>query len=323
MKKRHLHIFSVLLSAVLFLSACSGLGTQAEVKPPLRMGWTVWPGFYPIVIADQKGFFEKHGLEVDLILYNTQTEVTAALASGMLDGGGVTLNDALLDNVASNVKVVMITDNSDGGDQIVATRDIVSTEDILHQNIGAKRGSFSEFFVREMLSQKGILPSDVTFVNVDPEYVPAAMPDHINIGHTFEPYTSQALAKGYKIIFSSADTPGLIVDMIGFHRRTIAERPEDIAAFIAAWFEALQYWQEHPEECNQIIAAATGQQAQDISAEGVKLFDLSANLNAFKPGTDTTSVYFTARKALKFLVDSGFVAEPADVNEVLDDSFLR
>lgn len=324
MKKRLLHTFSVLMIAVFFLTACIGSGAEAEVKKaPLRVGWVLWPGFYPLVIAEEKGFFEKHGVEVDLILYKASADETAALASGMLDGGIVALNDALLDSVAKNTKVILITDNSDGGDQIVATSDIVTAEDIRNKSIGIRRGSYGEFFVREMLSQKGIAPSEVTFINVDPEGVPAAMPEHISLGHTYEPSTSQAVMEGYKIIFSSAETPGLIVDAIAFQRRAIEERPEDIQAFVDAWFEAIDYWRNNPKESNALIARATGQKPEDISLEGVNLFDLSANRNAFKPGTDTTSVYFTARKALKFLVDSGLVAEPVDVNDVLDDSFLR
>lgn len=316
-------MFLAFMIATFFLNACVGAEPQADVKPPLRVGWVLWPGYYPLVIAEQKGFFEKHGIEVDLILYNTAGEKNAAVASGMVDGGTIALNDALMDAVAKNAKVVLITDNSNGGDQIVATSDITTTEDILHKNVGAKRGSFGEFLLREMLIQKGISSSDVTFINVDPESVPNAMPEFISLGFTYEPSTSEALAKGYKIIFSSADTPGLIVDSIAFHRRTIEERPEDIRAFVAAWFEAVQYWRDYPQESNALIAKELGQTPEEISLEGVKLFDLTANLNAFKPGTDTTSVYFTARKALKFLVDSGLVAEPVDVNDVLDDSFLR
>ncbi len=323
MKKRLLHFLSVFMIAAFLLSACSGVGAQPTAKTPLRVGWILWPGFYPLVIADQKGFFQKHGVEVDPIFYNLSGEETAALASGMLDGGIVALNDALLDDVAKNVKVVLITDNSDGGDQIVATADISTPADIVHKTIGVRRGSYAEFFVREMLSQKGVAPSDVSFISVDPENVSGAMPKYISLGHTYEPFTSQALAKGYKVIFSSADTPGLIVDTIAFRRKTIEDRPEDIKAFVAAWFDAVQYWRQHPDESNALIAKATGQKQEDISLTGVKLFDRAANLNAFKPGTDTSSVYYTARKALKFLIDSGFVAKPSDVNDVLDDSFLR
>lgn len=323
MKNRLFHIFSAFMILSIFLAACSGPAAQAEVKIPLRVGWILWPGFYPLVIAEEKGFFEERGLDVELLLYDTSAAETAALASGMIDGGIVVLNDALLDNIAQNAKVVLITDNSDGGDQIVATSDITSAESIQFKNVGAKRGSFGEFFLREMLSQRGIQPSDVTFVNVEPENVADAMPEYISLGHTYEPFTSEALAKGYKVIFSSADTPGLIVDMIAFRRTVIEERPEDVRAFVDAWFEAVQYWEEHPEESNALIAEATGQPVESISLEGVKLFDRADNLNAFKPGTDTTSIYFTARKALKYLVDSGFVAEPADINDVLDDSFLK
>jgi len=323
MKKRLLHVLSVFMLFSLLLSACSGTQQQAQVRPPLRIAWALWPGWYPLVLADQKGFFTEHGIEVEIIYYNSQTEVNSAVASGVVDGGFMVLNDTLLDAVSENAKVVLLTDNSDGGDQIVSATDILNADDLRGKRIGTKRGSFGEFFVREMLEQKGISTSDLTFINVGPDEVTESIPTVIDIGHTWEPYTSEALAKGFKVIFTSADTPGLIVDTLAFRKPVIAERPEDIKAFIAAWFEALQYWQSNPEESNAIIAAATGQKVEDISTEGIKLFGLQENLNAFKPGSDTTSVYFTARKAMKFLIDSGFVTQPVDVNEALDASFLQ
>jgi NitT/TauT family transport system substrate-binding protein len=319
--KKLLRVFSAIILLSLVLSACSG--TQARAKAPLRVGWSLWPGWYPLIIADQKGFFTEQGLEVDIVYYNTGAEVTAAVASGMVDVGFMVLNDMLLDHVADSAKAVMITDNSDGADQIVATSDIVSTGDMLHKRIGARRGSFGEFFVREMLIQKGISPSDVIFVDQTPETMPDALPNIVDMGHTFEPFTSEARAKGYRVIFTSAETPGLIVDVLASRNNIIEGRPEDIKAFINAWFEAVQYWQDNPEESNALIASATGQKPEDISNKGVKLFNHADNLNAFRPGSDTTSVYFTARKAMKFLIDSGLVAHPVDPNEALDASFLQ
>jgi NitT/TauT family transport system substrate-binding protein len=322
MKKRLLRVFSVFVLAALLLSACSG--TQVTVKKtPLRVGWSLWPGWYPLVLADQKGFFKEHGLEIEIVYYNTTSEVTAAMASGMVDGGFMVLNSVLLDTVIEDAKVILITDNSDGADQIVTTADILSADDIRGKRIGVKKGTFGEFFVREMLDQKGILPAEVTFVDVSPEAVPGSIPDKIDLGHTYEPFTSEARAKGYQVIFSSAETPGLIVDIFAFRNHVIQERPEDVKAFIAAWFEALQYWQANPAESNAIIAKATGQKAGDISTEGIKLFDLAANLQAFRAGNDANSIYFTARKAQYFSISAGDISHAHKAEDALDASFLK
>lgn len=322
MDKRYLRVFFAFLLVSLLLGACSGASTT-EFKAPLRVSWTLWPGYYPMVIAVEKGLFEKHGVQVEPVFYKLYNEQAPALASGRLDGSALTLNDVLRDSVAKRTKVVLITDNSNGADQIVAAADIADVGAVRGKRIGMVRGTFGEFFVREMLDQNGISPAEVTFYNAAPEAVPDSIPGVIDLGHTYEPYTSQARAKGYNVIFSSAETPGLIVDIIAFRTSVLQERPEDVKAFIAAWFEALEYWQANPVECNAIIARVTGQKAEEISSEGVRLFDLPANLQAFKAGNDTTSVYFTARKAQQFLISTGDISSPVRVDELLDAGFLK
>jgi NitT/TauT family transport system substrate-binding protein len=303
------------------LSACAK--TPSAVKPPLRVAWSLWPGYYPMAIAVEKGFFEKHGVQVEPVFYSSYGEQAPALASGKIDGAAGVLNDMLLDRVAEKVQVVLIADNSDGSDQIVAAPGILSAADIRGKRIGTVKGTFGEFFAHAMLEQKGILPAEVTFVDVAPEAVPVAISNTIDLGHTYEPYTSQARAKGYTVIFSSAETPGLIVDVFAFRKSVLQERPADAKAFIAAWFEAVQYWQANPAEGNAIIAKATGQKVEEISVEGVKLFGLAANLKAFKAGNDTTSVYFTAQKAQQFLIFTGDISIPVKVEEILNASFLQ
>ncbi len=322
MTTRVFRILSIVVLAALILSACGGK-TSTVAKPPLRVGWSLWPGWYPMAIAMEQGLFEKHGVTVDPIFFNVYKETTPALASGYIDGAGLVLGDTLLDEVAKNTKVVLITDNSDGADQLVASADIKSPKDVVGKRIGVSAGTFGELLVQQMLDQNGISIADVTLVEVPPEGVPDAIPDTIDAGHTFEPYASQARAKGYNVIFSSADAPGLIVDVFAFNRRTLQERPEDVKAFIAAWFEAVQYWQEHPTEGNSMIAKVTGLPVQEISAEGVKLFDRAANLAAFQPGNSTMSLPYTAQLEIDYLAQTGVLSSPVKVEEALDASFLQ
>lgn len=319
--KRSFRTFAIFALVFALLGACAN-NTEVEVKPPLRIGWTTWAGWYPLALADAKGFFAENNLEVEIITYQTQSQVVAAVASGMVDGGFVVLNDTLLDSVAKNVKTVMISDTSNGGDQIISDSAIQDFADLRGKRIGVRRGSFSEFFVREMLTQKGILASEVSFVNVEPEQVPESIPSRIDMGHTYEPNTSRGIAKGQHIIFSSAETPGLIVSVFAVRRNILAERPEDVQAFVNAWFQTLEYWQTNPAESNALIAEKTGQKPDEISTDGIQIFNLEANRQAFRPGNTSASVYFTARKVLKFLTDSGFVTSPVDINDVLDASFI-
>lgn len=316
-------IISSVIILVFLLTAC-GASAPAVERPPLKVGWILWPGWYSIVIADQKGFFNDHGVEVEPILYNTTKETLTDLASGTLDASGEVLSDVLLDSISKNVKIVLLTDNSDGADQLAASPAILGMQDVRGKRIGVVRGTFSELWMLQVLSQNNISPTEVTFVDVDPSQVPSAIPGSIDLGHTFEPFSSESRTKGQKVIFSSAETPGLIVDMFAFRKQVIEERPEDVQAFVDAWFDAVKWWQENPVEGNTLIAEATGLTPEEISLEGVNLFDRTANLNAFNPaGADSTSVYFTAQKYMDDLITLGAVSQPVKVEDVLDASFVQ
>jgi NitT/TauT family transport system substrate-binding protein len=156
-----------------------------------------------------------------------------------------------------------------------------------------------------------------------PDKVPASIPSLIEAGCTWEPYTSESRAKGGKVIFSSAETPGLIVDVLAFRKDVIQNRPEDVNAFIAAWFEVLQYWKDNPDEGNAIIATITGQKPEEIFTEGITLLDQNANLKAFTQGTDYTSLYFAAQQEVQFVVGISDITNPVNINELLDPSFLK
>jgi NitT/TauT family transport system substrate-binding protein len=322
MTRKFLHILSILLIIAIPLSACSANETIAE-KQPLRIGWSLYPGWYPLVIAQQQGLFEKHGIEVELVLYPTYDDTAPQLGSGFVDAAALVLGDVLLEDVGNYASVALVTDNSFGADQLIASPEVLETQDLRGKRIGFSTGTFGELLVREMLKKYNVDVDEVSFVEISPEQVPDAIPSSIDIGHTFEPFASQARVNGNDVIFTSADAPGVIVDTIAFRNSILKERPEDVRNFINAWFEAVEYWQANPEEGNKIVAEATGQDVKDVSFDGVKFFDRNANLATFQPGTDTSSVVFTAQMELQFLIETGVVTKPVNVNNILNASYLQ
>jgi NitT/TauT family transport system substrate-binding protein len=322
MKKNFHVIFTVLLISVL-LSSCSG-AQSASVSQPLNIAWTVWPGEYPNLIAQDMGFFEKRGLSVTLTLYDSQTPELADLQSGKIDGGVFSLTDTMAVSVNKpDVRIVMAVDVSEGADAIVATPDINTLADLKGKRIAANLGSQTEFFARYALKDNGISIGDVNLVDMDPEAVPAALGNQVAAGHTWDPYLSEAVAAGNHILFSSENAPGLLTDVFIFRKSIVDSRPGDVRAYVAAWFEALDYWQKNPEEGNAIIAKYTGLTADEISTEGIKLLTLEENRNAFKPGFDTTSLYYTAQLNLDFLVTIGAVSSALNVKEVIMPEFVQ
>ena len=322
---RSLRNACMLATMCLFVAvACQQQRPQEPMRAPLRVGWHTWPGYFPMAIAAHLNLFAKHGVAVEPILYDSAVSSHPDLQAGKLDGATGTLADALLmdGRLPDSVRVVLVADYSAGGDVVVAAPEIETVADLRGKSVGARLGSFSELFVLTMLQQHGLSRDDITLLKVEPKDAPNAIPGIIQAGHTWEPGLSQALAKGFHILFSSLDTPGLIPDLVIFRAHVIRTRPDDVRAFIAAWMEAADYWRRHPEEGNAAIAQATGMPLAQISAKGLKLFTLQDNLKAFATGTDTTSLYVSGRVNRSFLINSGGLTSAPVLERLLDGSFV-
>ncbi len=328
MSTSSLRLISLVLVAALLLTACAGATMPPPERPPLKIGWTLWPGFYPLVIADKQGLFARHGVAVEPIQYD-YSEVIVSLQSGQVDGSLLTLNDTLLveGREPGSVRVVLVVDSSAGADVVIATADVMAPADLKGKAVGTGLGTFGELLIRTMLQANGLTTDDVTLINVDGEAVPDMIPEAIQAGNTWEPHASEALAKGNRVIFSSADAPGLIADVLAFRASAVKERPDDIRAFVAAWFEALAWWQANPAAGNAIIAEATGLKPEEIWTDGLKLFNRDDNMRAFTDqaatGTDFTSLYASGRANTEFLISTGGLTHAPDLERLLDSSFLR
>lgn len=320
--KTHRITLSITLAAAFWLAAC-GAATPTP-RPPLTVSWTVWPGYYPLAIAQQQGFFAKHGVSVEIVVYDAYTTAFTEYASGNMDGSEMVLGDLLLLLNKRDSKAVMLTDSSEGGDQVVAADAIQTVADLKGKRIGVHLGTYGELFVRKMLEANGLTVNDVTLVNINPEDVPAAFPAQIDAGHSFEPFTSEAAAKGGHVVFTSAETPGLIPNVFAFSAQVVQERPDDIRAFVAAWFEAVDWMNAHPDEVPTVVAQATGLKPEDIWLDGGdRVFTLAESRAAMAHGTDYRSLYYTGEEYVKFLTITGSLTSAPDLEKLIDPSFLK
>ena len=127
---------------------------------------------------------------------------------------------------------------------------------------------------------------DVKVTNLGPQ--PAAnafAAGQVDAAVTYEPYMSGALkaVPEGKIIVSSAETPGVIIDTLAFQPDFIKKNPKVVHGVIAAWFEALELVKKNPADSNRIMGADVKQSADDFakSAARVTWYDKKANQDYF------------------------------------------
>lgn len=318
--KKGIYLFLTCILVVLTSCALS----PATPHQPLRIAWSDWPGDCIIWVAQDQGFFDRYNVSVEPVYYAFFNQAIADVTAGKIDGAFTVVGNVatLVNN--DNLRAVMIIDSSAGADQIVASAEIKSIADLRGKRIGVVHGTYGELFALQMLEANDILPSEVVFVDVQPEAVPDAIPSLVDAGHTWEPFTSQAIAKGQKILFTSAETPGLLPDVLFMRTATLQEQPEHVRGFIAAILEATQFTLDHPEEAIASIVKLSGLSPEDISFEGIKLYTIEDNRIAFaeNPGVDTTSIYYTANLYIDLFTKLGVLTTRPNTNQFLDPSFL-
>ncbi len=317
--------FSMILILLVLLSACISMPAQEASNPPLRVTHSLWPGDYPAVLAQKLGLFEKHGVAVQLIPLENYSDLMPLFLSGQVDISLPNWTEAITmhSQKPDLFKVILANDYSDGADQIVALPEIEDVTDLRWKRIGVVPRTFGAMFIRQMLAKSGMMASEVTFVDLGPEAVVENMPDTVDAGYTWEPYTSQARERGYNVIFDSSQTPGLLTDVIIARSDVVRSRPEDVQAFVDAWFEALVYWQTNPEQANALIAEATGQAPEDISLDGIHMYSREENIQAFNPDSGPLSLYDTGEIIVNFLKSVGLISAPIDFDTLLEPAFIQ
>jgi len=319
-----------LLVGLLTLSACQGAApppATSAPRPPLRFAYDLWPGYYPVMIAQDQGYFKEANLTVEAIKPENTDEALGGFASGKYDFVAVSLADIInLTRTTPDLRFVFASDFSDGGDVALVPADsaIKTVADLKGKRIGTNLGGFGEIFITAVLENNGLSSSDVTWVNVDASKVPEALKTgQLDLGHTWEPYVTEAKGQGGLALFSSHDTPGLVVDGIAVRGTVAQERPEDVRAFVQAWFKAVAFWKANPTEGAAAAARQLKIAPETISLDGIKLLTLEDNQALFKPGTTSESVYFTAQKNIDFFVKAGTLTAAPDVNKMVDPQFLK
>jgi NitT/TauT family transport system substrate-binding protein len=319
-----LRYISAFLITVCLLFACHA-SDQTELKrPPLKVEFTSFVGEYSGIIAQKKGFFKAQGVDVELIHKLSPQLEMANFSAGKYDGVSASLGTFIILSATNpDIQGVVVIDESTGADVVVAQSKIKTVADLKGKKLGANLGGFSEVFVAEMLKIANLTSDDVNLVKLEALEIPQRLKNNtIQAGHTWEPYLSKAIKLGGHILFTSKQTPGLILDMIVFRGETIRDRPEDVRAFVRAWLQAATYWKANVQEGNAIISKALKIPSNTISLEGVNLTDLGENQKLFQ-SSNPNSIYKTAKIYADFFIGSGNLTRIPELRSLFNSSFFN
>ncbi|GAA6134782.1 hypothetical protein NBRC116188_15720 [Oceaniserpentilla sp. 4NH20-0058] len=293
-------------------------------KTSIKVGIDLWPGYYPIIIAKHQGFFSEADLDVSYVLPEETNNLLNMFSEHRIDLLCVAMGDAFaLYEKDSDFRVVMITDQSNGGDALLRKGPLPKPGHKV--KIGTNLQGFGELFVREFLKRSGYFPQDVVLVQQEAsqamEYLRSGKAD---IVHTWEPYVSDITKYyGAQVVFDSGETPNLIPDALLANGQFIKHHPEALKKFVSAWFKGVQWWQDNRALGDQIIEQNLLLIPGSLSLKGIKLYSLKDNQIAFSSQSGMKSINFVADKYLDFFkAKQTFSQLPNEASDIITGRFL-
>jgi NitT/TauT family transport system substrate-binding protein len=317
-KIRHASLFSVL--ALAFLPA------QAA---PLKIAYSDWPGWVAWDIGVQKGWFKAEGVDVEFVWFEYVPSMDA-FAAGKVDAVAMTNGDALVTGATGAKSVaILLNDYSNGNDMIVAKPGIKTVAQLKGKKIGVELGFVDHLLLLKALQSAGLKESDVTLVNTPTDQTPQALGGgSVDAIAAWQPNSGQALKAlpGSKAIYTSANTPGLIYDVLAVSPASLASRRAEWKKVVKVWFKIAAYVNDpkNAAEASKIMGARVGLSGAEYSKlmKGTFFLGKEGNLKHFKKGNDLTSVFHSNKVVDKFNLQYEVYKESQGSPSYLDPSLV-
>ncbi|MGE0116871.1 MAG: ABC transporter substrate-binding protein [Dongiaceae bacterium] len=241
--------------------ATLGQGTTALAQDTLSCAYPFWPGFAPVHLANELGYFAEEGLTVNETFDDDRSNVLPALERGDIqcDMRTVGEHQGRPRTPETQGTIIGTIDISLGGDGVVADGSIQTAADLKGKVFAVEPNVPARLLAQLALKEHGltfddleirdIASADAIAVFADPDVAAAA---------TYEPTLSQALKASNKpgahILISSKDYPGLITDIITARTDDLRANPEQYRKFLRGIYRAIDYFNANREEAVAIMA---------------------------------------------------------------------
>jgi NitT/TauT family transport system substrate-binding protein len=301
-----------------------------QPKSSLTIAYSDWPGWVAWDIAAANGFFREAGLDVNL-LWLEYVPSMEAFSQGKADAVCMTNGDALVLSSNGTQSVgILLNDYSNGNDMVVARAGIKSVAELAGKKIAVEVGFVDHLLLLQALKSVGLSEADVEIVNQPTHKTPALLASGaVSAIAAWQPNSGQALAEvpGSTAIFSSANVPGLIYDLLFVRPTSLRERRDDWKKLIEVWFRVVRYIRDPKTrpDAIRIMSARVKLTPEKYERliDGTFFLDRAGNQTRFAKAQGFGSVFGSSEAVDKFNIDNHIYKDSASIDALLDAKLVR
>jgi NitT/TauT family transport system substrate-binding protein len=259
-----------------------------EASRPIRIGINPWPGYEPMFLARDRGLFAAHGLDIQLVEYSSVSDCLQGYQHGDIDGICATLVEVELARQHGRQdapQIVIIPDTSDGADVILAHQSIKSISGLRGKRIGVEPASLGFFILTRALAINQLTINDVTIIVTGQDKMNKVFSSgQVDATVTYSPYSVDIIKAGGATIFSTAEIPDEVVDVIALNPNLATG--EVRAKMLAMWSDVMDIIEGEPEVSYGIMAKRQKITVEEFrqSLKGVQLMNRQDQERLLMPG---------------------------------------
>jgi NitT/TauT family transport system substrate-binding protein len=305
------------------LAILVGAGCTQEPQAPLRVGTNVWPGYEPLYLARDQGYYPPES--VRLVEYTSASEVIRAFRNGAIDAAALTIDEVLLlAETAPDVSVVLVLDVSHGADVILAQPALSGLRDLKGKRVGVEATALGAYILTRALQTVDLTPADVQTVSLEvSEHERAFKEGRVDAVVTFEPVRTKLLAVGARQVFDSTRLPGEIVDVLVVRRASSAKQGAQIGQLVRGWFRALDFIRKDPDRTASLMAPREHLSADDFrkALQGLRLPDIDEDRSML--AGPAPALIPPIQQLSRVMQANQLIKRPPELNGLLDGRFVE
>ena len=320
-----------LMACALLVAACSPSATEApEPKTEFNIGWSIYAGWMPWPYAQQAGIVkkwaDKYGVEINFVQVNDYVESVNQYTAGKLDGVTVANMDALTIPAAGgkDTSAIIVGDYSNGNDGILL-KGANSLAAIKGRQVNLVELSVSHYLLARGLESIGVPLTEVKTVNTsDADIVGAFTAPDVTAAVAWNPQLSTMRATpGANQVFSSADIPGEILDLLVVDTATLKANPDLGKALAGIWYETMELMQRQDAEgkaARAAMAKLAGTTPEEFESQ-LATTHLYADPKAAVAATSSPDLVTTMTRVRDFSFSKGLFGQGATSADAVGMAF--
>jgi NitT/TauT family transport system substrate-binding protein len=263
------------LAVAALAAGCGGRAGDDPSRERVRFAVTAYLSSAVAYIARDRGFFERAGLDVELVLSNRDGAELPSLAQGLLDvaaSGHLGPKHFNIVQRGGRIRFVAAGTVYDpagcpyyatlGRRELVESGRLTDAASLRGLRISSERTSSTYYLWSRMLAQGGLGMGDVELVDLPTQAKSDALAKGLlDVTTASEPWVTRFVAGGHAVVWKpvSEILPNQAGTFLIFGRRLLDERPDLGRRFLAAWQEAVAaYLDEGKSERHlEIVSRAT------------------------------------------------------------------